>query len=71
MKKAKSGHFCFLLNTLSPRRRSIRLSKLEARIVDYLIRLGEPLRLSVPANPVLFFSLPLILAIIHWINGGS
>ena len=56
-KRAKSGYFCALLDTPSPKRRSARLSeglclgKCEAKISDCLIRLGVAvLRLSEPLH---------------------
>ena len=54
MKRAKSTHFCILLDTLTPRRRSGRLGEPEAKSFEFFDlprrrnpRLGEPLRLGV------------------------
>ena len=69
MKRAKSGHFYILLDTLTPRRRSLRLGELEARISSF----SGPPRHSI-ASPrrtcksYFGFSLSLILTITHWIN---
>ena len=65
---AKTGHFCFLHNTPTPRRRapprrrSLRLGRPETPFEKFLLHLGEHLRLGVAlvrlgqaTIPVLFF----------------
>ena len=72
---AKTGHFCFLLDTLAPRWRSLHLGGPETLSEKFLLRLGEPLHLGVvllrlgqATVPVLFF-LRLILESITLLFG--
>ena len=75
MKMAKFGHLCILLDTSTPRRRSLCLGELELRVsaLSGLPRRTSPPRRSIawPRHTCKFFfssSVPLILTIVHWIN---
>ena len=84
MKRVKSGHFCFQLDTPWPRRRSARLGEPEDEFSVCMIHLGvSPLRLGGPlflgvallsvgqvTVPVLFF-LWLILEYVTLLFGLS
>ena len=82
VKMAKFGHFCVLLDTLTPRRRSLRLSELEAKFSKFSDlprhrnpRLGEPLHLGVTllrlgqARVLVLFFLRLILEFVTLLFG--